>query len=303
MIALAAAPAQAQLSRTFVSAAVGNDANDCNRPTPCRTFQAAHDKTNSDGEITVLDTGGYGAVTITKSISIVSEVGEASILVSGGATGITVSAGGASYVNLRGLTIQGIGFGGGTGLKLTSAFALTITNCMFRNHTHEGMRLSPESDSRISISNSLVADNGSSAIFVLPSGSGAVRVSVSRVEMYHNSFSGLQLDTSTMSGGSLYGVAADTVASENLGPGFTVFGTGTTPARLLVARSVSANNQYGLFSDRFGAADPTVMYVGQSVITGNRFSWANLAPLFSYGDNDINGNDDGDPGPPLTGKK
>src|SRR5262249_14503371 len=103
-----AGPAQAQLSRSFVSAASGNDANNGDRPTPCRTLQGAHNKTNADGEIIVLDPGGYGSVMITKSISIVNDgVGEASILVSGGATGIVVNGGAASYVNLRGLTIQG----------------------------------------------------------------------------------------------------------------------------------------------------------------------------------------------------
>src|SRR5262249_50037871 len=107
LLGLAAVPAQAQLSRTFVSAASGNDANNCDRATPCRTFQGAHDKTNPDGEITVLDSGGYGAVTITKSISIVNDgAGEASILVSGGVTGITINGGPAAYVNLRGLTVQ-----------------------------------------------------------------------------------------------------------------------------------------------------------------------------------------------------
>jgi len=109
-LCLYAAPAHAQLSRTFVSAAVGNDANNCDRLTPCRTFQGAHDKTNPDGEITVLDPGGYGALTITKSVSIVNDgMGEASVLVSGGATGIIINAGPASYINLRGITIQGIG--------------------------------------------------------------------------------------------------------------------------------------------------------------------------------------------------
>src|SRR5215510_686548 len=90
---LFAAPAQAQLARTFVSS-LGNDANDCQRLTPCRTFQGAHDKTLANGEITVLDPGGYGAVTITKSISIINDgVGEDGVLVSAGATGVTVNAG------------------------------------------------------------------------------------------------------------------------------------------------------------------------------------------------------------------
>src|SRR5262249_37598400 len=143
-LSLPAGPCEAQLSRTFVSAAFGNDANNCDRPTPCRTFQGAHDKTHSDGEIIVLDPGGYGALSITKSISIVNDgVGEASILVSGGATGIAITARGAGYVNLRGLTIQGIGFGGSTGLRLDNAFALTITNCVVRNNNSDGIVYQP----------------------------------------------------------------------------------------------------------------------------------------------------------------
>jgi len=102
--------AQAQYVRTCVSAN-GNDANTCHCTTPCRTFQRAHNQTLSDGEITVLDAGGYGPVTITKSISIVNDgSGEASIIVAGDApikTGITVNAPAGGYVNLRGLTIQG----------------------------------------------------------------------------------------------------------------------------------------------------------------------------------------------------
>src|SRR5262245_66648817 len=106
--------AQAQLARTFVSAAGGNDANDCNRLTPCRTFQVAHDKTLANGEITVLDPGGYGAVFITKAISIINDgVGEAGMLVSGGVNGVTINGGANDKVSLRGITIKGIGFGSG----------------------------------------------------------------------------------------------------------------------------------------------------------------------------------------------
>src|SRR5262249_45224292 len=148
-LGLDASPAQAQLARTWVSS-LGNDANDCNRLTPCRTFQAAHDKTFDQGELTVLDPGGYGAVTITKSISIVNAGGgEAGILVSGGVTGITSNGGPATYVNLRGITVQGIGFGGGTGLRFTGGFSLTMTNCVVRNHTQDGVDFVPGMASRL----------------------------------------------------------------------------------------------------------------------------------------------------------
>ena len=105
---LLVAPAQAQSVRTYVSS-VGNDGNFCGRLTPCRTFQAAHDKTLSGGEMLVLDQGNYATLAITKSISIVNEgIGQASILVGNGDTGLTINAPNAK-VNLRGLTIEGVG--------------------------------------------------------------------------------------------------------------------------------------------------------------------------------------------------
>src|SRR5262249_15668315 len=151
---------QAQLARTFVSAATGNDANDCNRLTPCRTFQVAHDKTFDQGEITVLDPGGYGAMTITKAISIVNDgVGETGVSVSGGATGITVNAPVAARVSLRCVTVQGIGFGGGIGLRFNSGAALTMTNCVIRSHSGNGVEFFPNATSSLAMSNTLVADN------------------------------------------------------------------------------------------------------------------------------------------------
>src|SRR5947207_10374949 len=61
--------AQAQATRTWVSG-VGDDANPCSRTAPCKTFAGAISKTAVDGEIDALDPGGFGAVTITKSITI-----------------------------------------------------------------------------------------------------------------------------------------------------------------------------------------------------------------------------------------
>jgi len=126
-VCVAPAPALAQVARTFVSSITGNDANDCNRLTPCRTFQAAHDKTLANGEITVLDPGGYGAVSINRAIGIINDgVGEAGVLVAGGATGITISAGASDALSLLGLTIKGIGFGGGNGIVFNSGKSLTM---------------------------------------------------------------------------------------------------------------------------------------------------------------------------------
>src|SRR5262249_48646138 len=163
-LGLAAAPAQAQLARSFVSAGTGNDANapNCSRTAPCRTFQTAHDNTLAQGEITVLDPGSYGAVTIAKNISIINDgVGEAGILVSGGNIGIDINAPGAS-VTLRGLTIKGIGFGGGGGIRFVAGTALNVEGCTIRNLEGTnaiGISFQPGNPAALQVTNSIVADN------------------------------------------------------------------------------------------------------------------------------------------------
>ncbi len=81
---------RAQASRTWVSG-VGDDVNPCSRTAPCKTFAGAISKTAAGGEIDVLDPGGFGGVTITKSIAIENDGAIAGVLVSG-TNGIVVSA-------------------------------------------------------------------------------------------------------------------------------------------------------------------------------------------------------------------
>ena len=86
---LQAIPAQAQATRTWVSG-VGDDVNPCSRTAPCKTFAGAISKTAANGEISVLDPGGFGAVTITKSITLNGEGTLAGIL-NAGTNGVIVS--------------------------------------------------------------------------------------------------------------------------------------------------------------------------------------------------------------------
>ena len=73
---------QAQATRTWVSG-VGDDVNPCSRTAPCKTFAGAISKTATNGEINCLDPAGYGAVTVTKSITIDCEDTQGSILAAG----------------------------------------------------------------------------------------------------------------------------------------------------------------------------------------------------------------------------
>jgi len=98
--------AQAQATRTWVSG-VGDDANPCSRTAPCKTFAGAISKTATNGEINCLDPAGYGAVTITKSLTIDCEDTQGSILASL-VNGVIVNSS-TAHVKLRGLSINGAG--------------------------------------------------------------------------------------------------------------------------------------------------------------------------------------------------
>jgi len=98
--------AHAQATRTWVSG-VGDDANPCSRTAPCKTFSGAISKTATGGEISVLDPGGFGGVTITKAITLNGEGTLASILVAG-VNGIIVNAPSNAVVRIIDLKIIGL---------------------------------------------------------------------------------------------------------------------------------------------------------------------------------------------------
>src|SRR5437868_6459400 len=97
--ALHAGPAWAQATRTWVSG-VGDDANPCSRTAPCKTFGGAISKTAAGGEIDALDPGGFGAVTITKAITIDGGGGQIASTLVTGTNGIVVAAGASDVVRI-----------------------------------------------------------------------------------------------------------------------------------------------------------------------------------------------------------
>jgi hypothetical protein len=116
-----------QATRTWVSG-VGDDANPCSRTAPCKTFAGAISKTANGGEINCLDPGGFGGVTITKSLTIKCQYTEGGVLVSG-TTAVVVNAAATDKITLRGLDINGIGTGAQTslvGVKVLSAKHVNI---------------------------------------------------------------------------------------------------------------------------------------------------------------------------------
>ncbi len=154
----AAAPAHAQATRTWISG-VGDDANPCSRTAPCKTFAGAISKTAASGEIDCLDPGGFGAVTITKAITLLCEpASNGGVLVSG-TPGITVAAGATDKVVLEGLDFEGVG-SGTNGVQVNSGAAVYIIHCTIRNFTGNGVNVtSSTAGTRVFIKDSFIENN------------------------------------------------------------------------------------------------------------------------------------------------
>jgi hypothetical protein len=131
--------AHAQATRTWVSG-VGDDVNPCSRTAPCKTFAGAISKTAAGGEISVLDPGGYGAVTITKSITINGDGTLAGILAAG-TNGIIVNAGVNDVVTIRSISINGAGTGL-NGIRYLAGKQLTVDNVTIEGFTTRGIDMS-----------------------------------------------------------------------------------------------------------------------------------------------------------------
>jgi hypothetical protein len=178
---LLAGAAQAQASRTWVSG-VGDDANPCSRTAPCKTFAGAISKTATGGEINTLDAGGFGAVTITKAITIAAEgTGEAGVLASG-TNGIIVNAPAGSLVNLRGLQIEGVGTGSSGVLVLGGD--VHVDNCAIRNFRGTpgvGINSQGSVRSRVFVANSMIVGN-KVGIQSIPTAAGSVIIQDSTID-------------------------------------------------------------------------------------------------------------------------
>ena len=152
--------AQAQVQRTFVSTS-GDDANvssNCGPNTPCRTFAVAIGVTKAGGEIVPLTSGGYGAVTIAKSLQITTPPGVyAGITVSSG-NGITISAAETDTVVLKGLTLNGLGTSDSL-INVTSVGTLHVESCEIANSGYRGLSASSTSVGSVFVKDSLARNN------------------------------------------------------------------------------------------------------------------------------------------------
>jgi hypothetical protein len=204
-LALATA-AQAQATRTWVSG-VGDDVNPCSRTAPCKTFAGAISKTADKGEIDALDPGGFGTVTITKSITIEGQGTLASILAAG-TNGVNVNDSATATPNtivvaLRNISINGAGTGF-DGIRFTSGKTLHVEDCVISGFKGNGVNsdgidvsLNAAITGQLEVKNTVIRDNTGNGIRASNTGAGsaAIAVALDGVHCSSNAASGFAVQT------------------------------------------------------------------------------------------------------------
>jgi hypothetical protein len=244
-----------QATRTWVSG-VGDDANPCSRTAPCKTFAGAISKTAAKGEINVLDPGGFGAVTITKSIHIRARGNTAGVLTNA-ANAINVSAGVNDRVTLTGLDINGLDTAT-NGVKINSAKVVRIEDSQVYGFSTAGVNFtSSTANSRLVIANTSIHDNANGAGVASTPTAAGTSVTIRNSSVDDN----------------FYGVLALSSAQ---------------PAIINVFRSGITDNSNGVLSQ--GAlAD---VRIGSNDVTGNGTGLASVSSgkITSFGNNHVTGN-------------
>lgn len=179
--------AYAQATRTWVSG-VGDDVNPCSRTAPCKTFAGAISKTAEGGVINTLDPGGFGAVTITKAITIHGGEANGGIL-NASTNGIVVNAGPTDVVKISNVNIDG----GGTGLngvRFLTGGALILDSVQIRGNSASGygVAFAPSGASKLNINDSIISDNLGGGIYVMPGAAGFANVSIENTKAINNKF-------------------------------------------------------------------------------------------------------------------
>jgi hypothetical protein len=284
--------AQAQATRTWVSG-VGDDVNPCSRTAPCKTFAGAISKTAAGGEINCLDPGGFGTLTITKSIVVDCGGTFGSTLNSGGINGFNIndSATGSPRtidVVLRNLSIDGAGTTPGlNGIRFISGRSLTVENVVIQNQnlsTGSGISVAATGVALIAATN--VSFNGMRTGVQLTTTSGAVVANISNAKFLNNIFNAVDVGA-----GSLATVRNSVFAAHN----GTAILASTATSTVYADENVISNSAVGMSANVSGA---------KLHASGNKLYGNSKAINVAAGGIFLSGNDnkiDINPGNPSTG--
>lgn len=287
--------AYAQATRTWVSG-VGDDVNPCSRTAPCKTFAGAISKTAAGGEINCLDPGGFGAVTITKSMTISCPYTEGGALAGG--NGIVVNLPLATdVVFLRGLDIFGVN-PPSNGVRFVGLGTLHIEDSVIRRFNavnSAGVSFAPSGVAELYITNTTIANNGNGAtgggVQITPTGAGgSAKVVLSNVRLVDNANNGFRVDTTGATSAAGVSVTIENSSISGNANGVAVNAPAATMNIhvLLTNSTISNNSGIGIIASGTTAR----IRVGGTSITGNGtgLSFGGGAIVNTYGTNQLNGN-------------
>lgn len=270
LFVLTSSLASGQGTRDWVSG-VGDDANPCSRTAPCKTWAGAFAKAGNGSEIDALDTGGFGAVTITKSITLDGGGGQIASTLVLGTSGIVVAAGPTDVVILRNLRLDGfLGSGnseaGINGIRFISGKLLIIENCDIFGFNNNGIDIASNQDSQVIIKNTTITNNAAAGIRAQTS-AGTVGVTIDHSYFSGNGF-GVWADNNSKV------TVTNSVAAGNVGIGFISQATAAgQTATMALSQDISSNNSIGMQVG--GGAGTSVLHYGGMTVFNNLAGLAN----------------------------
>lgn len=268
-----AAPASAQATRTWVSG-VGDDVNPCSRTAPCKTFAGAISKTAAGGEINCIDPGGFGAVTITKAITLLCDDTEAGVLVAS-TNAFTINAGDADIVTISGMDIFGpTAQPGLNGVRFLNGAGLNIRNSTIKGFGAQGVSFEVGAgdtaflnlDNVILTGNGTTADTSTGGVRIAPGVGSTANVVLNNVRVQDSRNVGLRFDLTGVTAGRITAQVTGSVITNN-GIGIlakALPGTGTIDATVLDSL-IAGNTSNGVVGNGSGVAGR----FGDDTITGN----------------------------------
>jgi hypothetical protein len=279
-----ASPAFAQATRTWVSG-VGDDVNPCSRTAPCKTFAGAISKTAAGGEINAIDPGGFGAVTITKSITIDGAGTQASILALN-TNGVIIN-GANVTVNLRNLSINGANGTVGNGIRILQASGVNIDNVNLMNFAGtgtngRGVTIETSTNAvRVNVSNSSIYNMENHGIHSAPTG-GSVILVVDNVSIARGALAAIDLFQLTTAS-----INRSALTNNRNAAGVRLELSNNTAT---ISNSLLSNNAAGVTNATAGQA-PSVFLYG-TTISGSTVAALQLGSgtVTSLGNNIIRGN-------------
>ena len=270
--------AYAQAPRTWVSG-VGDDANPCSRTAPCKTFAGAISKTASPGIINCLDPGGFGAVTITKSVMI-DCTGTLGSVLSSGVQGIIVNALTTDNVILRNIDINGAGTTLGTsGVNVVQAASVQLQNVYIETYSSRGLVTTNTSNAiSVMIENSNISNVGGIAVLGGSVSPGTTKMNINN-SFVGNSGNGIDfsaqsssctVNNSTITRNAGVGFQIENPTSVGFLEGNTISYNGTGVSALAgVTLRLSRNAVFGSTTNGIGTAGGTTKCFSNNVIDGN----------------------------------